>query len=315
MAAEPNGTVRRPDLDRVEAGHRLSDVTWPETQSGYRIHRWNADPVWETFDLPSPGPGEVTVRVEACGVGLTVLNSIRGDLGNDTGLLPRVPGHELVGVVIGAGAEVDLGLVGHRVVAYFYLACGSCVECQTGQDSLCRNLAGYVGVHRDGGYAPYAVLPTTNVIPVSDDLDPIAATVVPDAVATPVHVAARASLRGEDRVVVIGAGGGVGIHMVQVALLETAHVVGLDVTRQKLDAVEALGVRAIDSSDFSSLRMPFSEGPPTVVIDFVGSAATGTWALENLAPRGRLVALTTFVDRLIPIDYRHLVFRETTLLG
>jgi D-arabinose 1-dehydrogenase-like Zn-dependent alcohol dehydrogenase len=293
----------------------LIDVTSPETQNGYRIHQWNADPVWETFDLPAPGPDEVTVRVEACGVGLTVLNSIRGDLGNDPDLLPRVPGHELVGVVIGAGPEVDPGLVGHRVVAYFYLACGSCPECQAGQDSICRNLSGYVGVHRDGGYAPFVVLPTANVIPVPDGLDPIAATVVPDAVATPVHVAARAALAGEDRVVVIGAGGGVGIHMIQVALLATPDVVGLDVTRQKLDAVEALGARAIDSSDFSSLPEPFSGGPPTVVIDFVGSATTGAWVLDNLARRGRLVVLTTFVDRLIPIDYRNLVFRETTVLG
>lgn len=293
----------------------MTHVTSPATQTGYRIHKWNAAPIWETFDLPSPGPGEVTVRVEACGVGLTVLNSIRGDLGNDPDLLPRVPGHELVGIVSGAGSDVDLSLVGHRVVAYFYLACGSCAECQAGQDSLCRNLGGYVGVHRDGGYAPYAVLPTANVIPVPDHLDPIAATVVPDAVATSVHVAARAALGDEDRVVVIGAGGGVGIHMVQVALLETADVVGLDVTRQKLDAVAALGARAIDSSDFSSLTKLMFDGPPTVVIDFVGSAATGSWALANLAPRGRMVALTTFVDRLIPIDYRNLVFRETALVG
>jgi D-arabinose 1-dehydrogenase-like Zn-dependent alcohol dehydrogenase len=293
----------------------LKDVTPPETQTGYRIHKWDADPVWETFDLPAPGPGEVTVKVEACGVGLTVINAMRGDLGNDPSLLPRVPGHELVGVVTGAGSESDLNLVGRRVVAYFYLACGSCPECQMGQDSLCRNLGGYVGVHRDGGYAPFVVLPTANVIPVPDDLDPISATVVPDAVATPVHVAARAALGGDDRVVVIGAGGGVGIHMVQVALLETTDVIGLDVTRQKLDAVESLGVRATDSSDFSSLAEPFSDGPPTVVIDFVGSKATGAWALDNLASRGRLVVLTTFVDRLIPIDYRNLVFRETTVLG
>jgi D-arabinose 1-dehydrogenase-like Zn-dependent alcohol dehydrogenase len=79
--------------------------------------------------------------------------------------------------------------------------------------------------------------------------------------------------------------------------------------------VEGLGVRAIDSSDFSSLPKPFSDGLPTVVIDFVGSATTGAWALDNLASRGRLVVLTTFVDRLIPIDYRHLVFSETTVLG
>jgi propanol-preferring alcohol dehydrogenase len=284
-------------------------------QSGYRIRNWGSDPVWETFELPEPGPGEVTVRVEACGVGLTVLNSIRGDLGDDPALLPRVPGHELVGVVTGAGSKEDRGLLGRRVVAYFYLTCGWCGFCRAGLDPLCRNLRGHVGIHRDGGYAPFTVLPSANAIPVPEGLDPIAATVVPDAVATPVHVAARAALTREDRVVVIGAGGGVGIHMVQVARIATADVVGLDVSNEKLDAIEELGVRAVDSSDFSTLPDLFPGGPPTVVIDFVGSETSAVWSLGNIGPRGRLVALTTFLDRPIPIHYRDFVFREATLLG
>jgi propanol-preferring alcohol dehydrogenase len=248
-------------------------------------------------------------------VGLTVLNSIRGDLGNDPSLLPRVPGHELAGRITEIGPDVDRNLHGARVVAYFYLSCGSCDECLAGRDPLCRNLAGFVGVHRDGGYAPYTVLPTANVIPVPEGLDPIAATVVPDAVATPVHIAARAALTGDDRVVVIGAGGGVGIHMIQVALLKTADVVGLDVTQEKLNAIEAQGARAMDSSDFSSLLNPFRNGPPTVVIDLVGSSAATAWSMDSLGPRGRFVALTTFLEAPIPVAHRDLVFREISLVG
>jgi len=285
------------------------------SQTGYRIHAWGSDPVWETFELDEPGAGEVLLQVEACGIGLTVLNAIRGDLGNDPGLLPRVPGHELVGVVTEVGPEADRGLIGRRVVAYFYLTCGSCAECLTGREPLCQRLGGFVGVHRDGGYAPFAVLLAANVIPIPDSLDPVAATVVADAVATPVHVATRASLVPEDRVVVIGAGGGVGIHMIQVAQLTTEDVVGLDVTSEKLDAIEKVGVRAVDSSDFASLTGPFAEGPPTVVIDLVGAETTGSWAIEALGPGGRLVALTTFVDRPITIHYREFVFREISLLG
>jgi propanol-preferring alcohol dehydrogenase len=255
------------------------------------------------------------VQVEACGVGLTVLNSIRGDLGNAPGLLPRVPGHELAGRVVEVGPGVAELQTGRRVVAYFYLACGSCGECLAGRDPLCRRLGGYVGVHRDGGYAPYAVLPAANLIPVPDEMDPIVATVVPDAVATPVHVAARAALDGDDRVVVIGGGGGVGIHMVQVALLENADVVGLDVTDEKLAAIESHGARAVDSSDFSSMSSLFNDGPPTVVVDLVGSAAAASWSLETLGRRGRLVALTTFVNRPVPVEYRDFVLREITLIG
>jgi propanol-preferring alcohol dehydrogenase len=301
-------------LDGEPNAHRGALVT-AGRQTGYRIHAWDRDPVWESFDLPKPGPGEVMVEVEACGVGLTVLNSIRGDLGNDPGLLPLVPGHELAGVVSQVGLEVDQALIGHRVVAYFYLACGLCAECLAGREPLCQRLGGYVGVHSDGGYAPRVVLPAPNVIPIRDDLDPISATVVADAVATPVHVATRTALTDEDRVVVIGAGGGVGIHMVQVARLTTQDVVGLDVTREKLDAIESVGVRAIDSSDLSTLAGLFTTGQPTVVIDFVGSEPIGSWAIDALGPGGRLVALTTFVDRPVTIHYRDFVFREISLLG
>ena len=285
------------------------------SQTGFRIHAWGTEPVQETFDRAEPVPGEVLIEVEACGVGLTVLNSIRGDLGNDPGLLPRVPGHELVGVVAEAGSEADRGLVGRRVVAYFYLTCGSCVECRAGREPLCLRLGGFVGVHRDGGYAPHVVLPASNVIPIPESLDPIAATVVADAVATPVHVATRAALTSDDRVVVIGAGGGVGIHMIQVARLTTADVVGLDVTSEKLGAIESIGARAVDSSDFTSLPSLFADGPPTVVIDLVGLDTAGSWAVDTLGPGGRLVVLTTFVDRPITMQYRDFVFREISLLG
>ena len=290
-------------------------MTTPDTQSGFRVHRWDTDPIWEEFELRRPGPGEVTVQVEACGVGLTVLNAIRGDLGNDPTFLPRVPGHELVGRVIEAGSEVGRHLLGSRVIAYFYLYCGSCGECLAGREPLCRSMSGYVGVHRDGGYAPYAVLPVANVIPVPVGLDSIAATVVADAVATSVHVSARASIGESDRVVVIGAGGGVGIHMVQVALLTTVEVVGLDVTQDKLAEIERRGARAVDSSEFSAIPRLFSAGPPTVVVDLVGSAAAAAWSLDALGPRGRLVVLTTFVGRPVSVNYRKFVFREISLIG
>ena len=74
---------------------------------GYRIHQWGGPLRWESFDVPDPQPGEVRIRVEACGIGLTVLNCIRGDLANDAARLPRVPGHEIVGRVdaVGAGSR------------------------------------------------------------------------------------------------------------------------------------------------------------------------------------------------------------------
>jgi D-arabinose 1-dehydrogenase-like Zn-dependent alcohol dehydrogenase len=288
-----------------------------EQQAGYRVHQWGGDVRWEEMSRGEPDPGEVEIEVEACGVGLTVLNCIAGNLADDPALLPRVPGHELVGRVRRLGPGADPDLAGRRVVAYFYLSCGSCLECVAGRDSRCRRLAGWVGVHRDGGYAPWTVLPARNVIPIPDDLDPVYATVVPDAVATPVHVCVtRAALTPADRVAVIGAGGGVGIHMVQVAALRGAEVAGLDIHDGKLETLEELGARPVRSDDFTTLDPAiWPQGPPTVVIDLIGSPASLRWSAEALDMGGRLVVLTTFPDRRADLDPRAMVFRETSVIA
>ncbi|MPZ53178.1 MAG: alcohol dehydrogenase catalytic domain-containing protein [Acidimicrobiia bacterium] len=289
-----------------------------EMQSGYRIHEWGGDLVEEEFPVPQPGPGEVGIEVEACGIGLTVLNCINGNLDDDPALLPRVPGHELVGRVVSLGSGVDPELGGQRVTAYFYLACGSCQQCSSGNQSLCENLDGWVGVHTDGGYAPHTVIPAYNAVVLPDDLDPEVATVVPDAVATPVHVCGRrARVVPGDRVVVIGAGGGVGAHMIQVAAAFGGDVVGFDITDDKLALIEELGARAFDSTYISAVDPTtlWSGGPPTVVIDLIGSTASLEWSAAALAVGGRLVVLTTFPDRRFSIDPREMVFRQLTLLG
>jgi len=285
---------------------------------GYRIHTWGGPLRWEAFDIPDPQPGEIRIRVEACGIGLTVLNCIRGDLANDAARLPRVPGHEIVGVVDAVGAGVTAHTAGQRVMAYFYLVCGNCEACRAGQDSLCRNLAGWVGVHRDGGYAPYTILPAGNAVPLPDGIAAAQATAIPDAIATPLHVCkTRARIHRGDRVVVIGAGGGVGIHMVEMAALFGASVAGLDINETKFEAIQRMGGTPIDSHSFDriDLRAAWGPDPPTVVIDLLGSSASLAWGLKTLGLGGRHVVLTTFRDVDVLVSPRDLVLRELTILG
>ena len=254
--------------------------------------------------------------MQACGVGLTVLNCIRGDLGTPDGL-PRVPGHELVGVVAAAGPGVPAERVGARVAAYFYLCCGRCRRCLAGEEPMCERHAGYVGVHRDGGYAERAVLPALNAIPLPASIDPVLATAIPDAIATPVHVARRAAIGPRDRVAVIAAAGGVGAHMVQVARLFGAQVAGLEATPAKLGFLEdELRVPAVDSSDFGAVSLPAGwEGGPDVVVDLLGSAESLQWSLRALGPSGRLVLLTTFPGRSVELSPRRAVLGELSVLG
>jgi propanol-preferring alcohol dehydrogenase len=242
---------------------------------------------------------------------------MRGDLGNDPSLLPRVPGHEIIGWVETVGEGVDAPAPGDRVMAYIYLSCGYCQPCRSGQDSMCDNLAGYLSVHCDGGYAPYVTLPARNLVPLPDSIPTAQAVAIPDAIASPLHmVRTRAGVRVGDRVAIIGAGGGLGLHMVQLARLYGAQVAGLEVAEEKLPAIEAAGAlpvawRAADRLDPAL----WGRERPSVVIDLVGQRETLAWGLGALAPGGRMVLLTTFRDIDVPVDPREMVLRQLTLLG
>jgi D-arabinose 1-dehydrogenase-like Zn-dependent alcohol dehydrogenase len=284
-----------------------------------RIHAWGGPLVYEEMAVPEPGPGEALVRVAACGVGLTVQNCINGDLGTRPEDLPRVPGHEFTGTVEAVGPGVTALAPGDRVMAYFYLSCDECQMCQSAHEPLCENFGGFVGVARDGGYAEYACLPARNLLPLPDAVPFVAGTAIPDAIATPFHVCnQRAEVRPGERVVVIGAAGGVGAHMVQMARLFGGTVSAVDVKQETFPALQDLGAEAV--YDFRTTPpeaiLDAMQGKGAeVVIDLVGRRETLQWAARVVAPRGRLVLLTTFRDVDMTVMPRDLVLREVSVVG
>lgn len=283
---------------------------------GLRLHDWSGRMHWERWEIPDPAPGEVQVAVEACGVGLTVVNNISGLNWNDPSLLPRVPGHELVGRVSRVGDGVDAPAAGERVLAYFYLSCFRCPACRAGREDRCSESGGRLGVHRDGGYARFVNLPAGNAIPFPAHLDAAAATVIPDAVATSLHVCRnRLGLAAGDRLAVIGAGGGVGAHLVQVAQSCGAAVTGLDRSEEKLRLVAELGGTPVDSSRFGDVTLAHWDGVADAVVDLVGSPESLQWGLDHLAQGGVICVLTTFRDATVQVSPRHLVAQELTLMG
>ncbi len=104
--------------------------------------------------VPRPGPRQVLLRVEACGVCRTDLHIVDGELASSR--LPLVPGHEIVGVVAAAGAEAIFSLGERLGVPWLASTCGSCRFCRSGRENLCGR-ALYTGYTVDGGYAQYAV--------------------------------------------------------------------------------------------------------------------------------------------------------------
>jgi propanol-preferring alcohol dehydrogenase len=104
---------------------------------------------------PQPGPGEILLRVRACGVCHTDLHTVEGELALPR--LPVVPGHQVVGTVAEVGEGVRTFRPGDRVgVPWLYSSCGTCAFCRRGEENLCEN-AQFTGLHVDGGYAEYMV--------------------------------------------------------------------------------------------------------------------------------------------------------------
>jgi len=105
--------------------------------------------------MPRPGPGQLLIKVRACGVCRTDLHVADGDL--TEGKLPIVPGHEIVGTVIEKGAGVAPFAIGERVgVPWLGYTCGACRYCASARENLCDK-ARFTGYHIDGGYAEYTV--------------------------------------------------------------------------------------------------------------------------------------------------------------
>jgi propanol-preferring alcohol dehydrogenase len=107
------------------------------------------------IDLPAPGPGELRIRVAACGVCRTDLHVADGELPGPA--LPLVLGHEIVGRVEALGAGVSRFSMGERVgVPWLGWTCGACGPCAAGRENLCER-ARFTGYHRNGGYAEAAL--------------------------------------------------------------------------------------------------------------------------------------------------------------
>jgi propanol-preferring alcohol dehydrogenase len=258
------------------------------------VNNWGERSVLQDIPVPKPGPGEALMQVRAAGVGLTLLNMRTGRSGGTT---PRIMGHELGGDIVAVGDHVTNVKAGDRCTVYFYLTCGHCRWCRGGRETLCENLFGHVGVHRDGGFAEYVALPAENFLPIPDGLDYEAAAIAADAVNTNWHcMKLRARVTPHDTVLLIGAGGGVGIHGVQMAKLFGARVIAADVSDEKLQlarqwgADEVINVRSTPDVIAEARRLTDGRGVDAAV-DYVGNGPSFETAIKSLGKGGRAVII------------------------
>jgi 2-desacetyl-2-hydroxyethyl bacteriochlorophyllide A dehydrogenase len=266
---------------------------------------------------PVPAPSELLVRVEACGICGTDRHLFHGEFPSKP---PVTLGHEFTGTIEELGSGVIGFRKGMRITGDPNIACGHCPECQRGRVNLCTNLQA-IGIHRDGGFADYVIVPQNQAFALPDELDPVHGAFC-EPLACCLHGVDLADIRTGSSVIVLG-GGVIGLLVVQLARLAGATSVVL-VTRsaEKRRLAETLGATATaDPGDGDIVRRLTSPdgmlpGGADVVIECAGVAQTIEQA-PSLARRGGTVVILGVLPQGIKttIEPFDLLFREIRLIG
>lgn len=238
----------------------------------------------EVVDLPepSPGPGEVVVRIGGAGVCHSDLHVLEQDMGFAG---PFTLGHENAGWIAALGSGVDGWKEGDAVAVYGPWGCGRCHTCQTSAENYCENHAAIPsfggGLGSDGGMAEFMRVPSARLLVPLGKLDPVTAAPLSDAALTPYHAIRQAlpMLTPDTCAVVIGIGGlgHMAVQLLQV--LCAAELIACDLDDGKLEHARELGVkhtvstRDADAAAEAIRKLTGARGA-RVVFDFVGAQAT-----------------------------------------
>jgi alcohol dehydrogenase, propanol-preferring len=240
--------------------------------------------------VPEPGPGQLLMKVTACGVCRSNLHMIEGEWQPACPtFMPIIPGHEVLGRVVatgeGANAFIEGDLVGVMPV---WSTCGVCDFCLEGADQLCQAKE-ITGESVDGGYAEYMLATEPHTYAIPDGLDEVTAAPLLCPGITGYGAVAKAALGPGKSVGVFGVGG-VGHLALQFAALTGAECVAISRGSARLDLAADLGAhRIVDSSKEDAGKRLRDEGGLDAALVFAPSDSVVMQALQSLRPGGILV--------------------------
>ena len=256
---------------------------------------------WEEVPTPHPAAGEVLVRVGAVSIDLFQM-VYRSGRGMPHVKLPRIMGNGIAGEIAELGSNADGVKIGERVVVCNNLSCGSCRYCRVGRETLClylNNHTAMIGAHRDGGYAEFVCVPARNCVVLPAEVSFEQACLIPNTIGPVVKACSgRAGIRAGENVLIVGAGGGMGLHAIQAARACGGHVIAAIRSNKTAAAAREAGADVVFSTqedDTVKFVKGLTDGlGADVVLDFVAQRDTLPASVNVLAPGGRLVIMGYF---------------------
>lgn len=247
--------------------------------------------------VPAAGPGEVLIRVTACGVCRSNLHMIEGDwVANGVpAISPIVPGHEVVGTIAELGTGVDWFKKGDRVgVQPLWSTCGHCEFCLTAREQLCQSKQ-ITGETVNGGYAEYMVANALHTYAIPDSISDAEAAPLFCPGVTAFGAVHKAQLQPGQTMALYGVGG-VGHMVLQFAALTGARLIAVARGANHLKLAEKLGAeRTINSNEHDAGEVLKKDGGVDVSIVFAPSTPMLRQAIVGTKPGGKII-VGTFTD-------------------
>jgi D-arabinose 1-dehydrogenase-like Zn-dependent alcohol dehydrogenase len=262
--------------------------------------------------FPEPGPGQVRIRVQACGV-------CHSDSLTKEGIwpgiqYPRVPGHEVAGILDAVAADVPLFKVGQRVgLGWHGGHCNYCAPCRRGDFILCENQL-VSGINFDGGYADYVIAPANAIALMAPELNDVDAAPLLCAGITTFNSLRNSGARPGDTVAILGIGG-LGHLAVQYAAKSGYRTVAIARGQDKGPLAKQLGAHIyIDSTTQDPAKELQKLGGANVILSTLTSAKALEWAVDGLALAGKLIVVGA-PDGPITASPFPMVLGRRTVLG
>ncbi len=263
---------------------------------------------------PAPANGEVLIEVRRVGYCGSDLNTFRGF--NPLVTYPRIPGHEIAGVVAAVSDGVPDALkIGTTVTVLPYSTCGTCPSCRSGRTNACR-CNQTLGVQRDGALTEFIRVPWQKVI-WSQRLG-LAEHALVEPLSVGFHAVERGRVTASDTVLIFGCGM-IGLGAISgAALSRGARVIAVDIDDQKLRLARLAGATDLINSRTEPLHekvLALTGGDgPSVAIEAVGSPTTFRAAVEEASFAGRVVYIG-YVKEPVSYETKYFVMKELDILG